>query len=93
MNRRLHGERLVPGTHRRRLHDLAWSDLAEGTFVLLEDDVPAVLVGDHLTEWTPLGYGIRRPRPRAGRAVVLTPPSTVAALRAGYEVQIDASAR
>lgn len=92
MNRQLHGERLVSGTHRRRLHDLAWGSLADGTFVMVED-VPAVVVGEHLTEWTPKGYGLRRPRPRSGRAVVLTPPSTIAALRSGYEAQIDPSAR
>ena len=92
MNRRLHGERLVAGTHRRRLHQLPWDALADGTFVLL-DDVPAVVVGDHLTDWSTQGYGHRRPRPRSGRAVVLTPPSTIAALCAGYEAQIDPSAR
>jgi hypothetical protein len=91
MNRRLHSERLVAGTHRRRLHDLPWDTLADGTFVML-DDVPAVVVGERLTEWTTDGYGRRRPRPRAGRATVLTPPSTIAALRAGYEAQIDPSA-
>jgi hypothetical protein len=91
MNRRLHQERLVAGTHRRRLHELSWDALADGTFVLL-DDIPAVVVGDHLTEWSSEGYGIRRPRPRTGRAVVLTPPSTIAALRAGYKAQIDPSA-
>ena len=92
MNRRLHGERLVPGTHRRRLHDLSWADLPDGTFALI-DETPAVIVGDHLTDWTSGGYGRRRPRPNHGTAAVLTPPATVAALRAGYEPQIDASAR
>ena len=91
LNRRLHGERLIAGTHRRRTQDLPWGELADGTFVLL-DDIPAVVVGDHLTEWTPQGYSLRRPRPRTGHAVVLTPPSTVAALRSGYEPQIDPSA-
>jgi hypothetical protein len=31
-------------------------------------------------------------RPAAGTAAVVTPPSTVAALRAGYAAQINASA-
>jgi len=92
INRHLHRERLVTGTHRRRLHALPWPDLPDGTFVLL-DDTPAVVIGDHLTDWTHHGYGPRRPRPRSGRAAVLTPPSTIAALDAGYEVQIDGSAR
>ena len=92
MNRRLHNERLVAGTPRRRIHDLPWSELADGTFVLL-DDVPAVVVGEHLTEWTVQGYGLRRARPRSGHAAVLTPPPSVAALRAGYEPQIDPTAR
>jgi hypothetical protein len=92
MNRQLHRERIVPGTHQRRLHELSWGGLPDGAFVLL-DGVPAVAVGDHLVEWTHDGYGRRRARPRAGVAPVLTPPSTVAALRAGYEVQIDPSGR
>jgi hypothetical protein len=91
MNRRLHGERIVAGTHRRRLHELAWRDLPDGTFVLL-DEVPAVVIDGDLVEWNHAGYGARRARPRTGRATVLTPPSTVAALRAGYEAQVDLSA-
>lgn len=91
MNRRLHGERLVAGTHRRWVHDLPWADLPDGTFVLLDGEA-CVVAGDHLTEWTPGGYGRRRARPSAGRACVLTPPSTVAALRAGYRPQIDETA-
>jgi hypothetical protein len=33
MNRQLHGERIVRGTHRRRLHRLPWADLPDGAFV------------------------------------------------------------
>ena len=91
MNRTLHGERIVRGTHRRRLHELAWDSLPDGTFVAL-DEVPALVHGDQLTEWTHEGYGARRARPARGTATVITPPATVAALRAGYPVQIDASA-
>ena len=92
MNRQLHRERLLAGTHQRRISGLPWRDLPDGTFVLL-DGVAAVVVGDQLSEWTHKGYGLRRDRPRTGSASVLTPPSTVAAIRAGYEVQIDPSAR
>jgi len=56
---------------------------------VLLDDSPALLVGDALREWTYAGYGGRRSRPSDGMARVITPPSTVAALRAGYPVQIS----
>jgi hypothetical protein len=92
MNRQLHAERLVAGTHRRRTHRLGWAGLPNGTFVLL-DSTPAVVVDDHVTLWTRQGYSRRRARPMHGIADVITPPSTVAALRAGYPVQIDVSAR
>jgi len=88
INRRLHGERIVRGSHRRRLHRLPWSGLPDGTFVLHEG-APAVVVGDRLSEWTREGYRGRRARPRRGDAEAITPPATVAALRAGYPVQID----
>ena len=88
MNRQLHGERIIRGTHRRRLHRLPWADLPDGTFVLI-DDAQAVIVGDRLTEWTHAGYGAHHPRPKGGTATVITPPSTVAVLRAGYPVQLD----
>jgi hypothetical protein len=92
MNRQLHRERIVPGTHRRRLHGLSWADLPDGTFVVRDGGIPAVVVGDHVTDWSQEGYAGRGARPRGGVAVVLTPPSSVAALRAGYPVQIDNSA-
>jgi hypothetical protein len=92
MNAQLHSERIVPGTHRRRLHELPWADLPDGTFVL-EDGQPALVLGDALVPWTIDGYGARRPRPKAGTATVITPPSTVAVLRAGYPVQIDDTAK
>jgi hypothetical protein len=91
MNQQLHAERIVRGTHRRCIHRLPWLDLPDGAFVLL-DTSPAVVIGDQLTEWTREGYRSRRARPTQGAADVITPPSTVAAFRAGYPVQIDDSA-
>jgi hypothetical protein len=92
INRQLHGERIVRGTRRRRIHELPWADLPDGAFVL-GDGTPAAVVGDGLADWTRDGYGRRRPRPKRGTARVITPPSTVAALRAGYPVQVDDAAR
>jgi hypothetical protein len=92
MNRQLHGERIVRGSHRRRTHEMPWAELPDGAFLLLGES-PAVIVGDHLSPWTREGYGGRRSRPSRGTANVITPPSTFAALRAGYPVQIDGAAR
>jgi hypothetical protein len=91
MNARLHGERIVRGTHRRRFHPMSWAALPDGAFVLL-GDAPWLVHDDELVSWTVEGYGARRRRPRDGMASVITPPSTVAVLRSGYPVQIDPSA-
>jgi len=91
INRRLHGERIVAGTHRRRLHQARWSELPDGAFVSL-DAVAALVLGAELVIWTPGGYAGRRRRPRRGTASVITPPSSIAAMRAGYPTQIDSSA-
>jgi hypothetical protein len=88
MNAQLHRERIVPGTHRRQWHDLPWAGLPDGTFVLF-DEGPAVVAGATVVPWTTEGYGSPVTRPRAGTATVITPPSTVAVLRAGYPVQLD----
>jgi hypothetical protein len=88
INRVLHGERIVRGTHRRRLHEARARDLPDGVFVEL-DGAPHVLTGDAAVAWTVEGYGDPRARPRSGPLTVITPPSTVAALRAGYASQID----
>jgi hypothetical protein len=92
MNRRLHGERIHRGTHRRRLHEVGWTELPDGAFVLL-DEVPALVLGTRLVGWTTAGYGEARRRPRRGTATAITPPATLAVLGAGYRVQIDAGAR
>ena len=92
INRRLHEERIFRGSHRRRLHTASWTDLPDGTFAVL-DEGSAVVVDDHLTLWGPDGYGAKVRRPKRGIATVLTPPSSLAALRAGYPVQIDDAAR
>lgn len=93
MNQQLHRERIFRGTHRRRLHPMPWGELPDGTFALLDSDSPAIVIGGQLIEWTTSGYAARRSRPLAGLASVITPPSSVATLRAGYPAQIDDTAR
>jgi hypothetical protein len=92
MNRQLHAERIVRGTHRRRLYPMPWAGLPDAAFVL-DGGGPALVLGERVVPWTSAGYGTARTRPRHGEAEVITPPSIVAALRAGYRPQLDAGAR
>ena len=91
LDRQLHGERIVRGTHRRRLHPMPWSGLPLGTFAML-DDGPALLTADSVVPWTTEGYGPPRRRPTTGTADVITPPSTVMAMANGYRPQVDPAA-
>jgi hypothetical protein len=91
INRQLHSERIVGGTHRRRLHSIPWRELPDGAFVFHEQE-PHLVRGQQLVRWTRGGYRERRSRPLRGEATVITPPSTVSVLRAGYPLQIDDAA-
>ena len=91
INRRLHAERLVAGTHRRQLHRMPWRSLPTGAFVLV-DGHPQLVRDDTVVPWSVKGYGRPALRPAVGDVDVLTPPSTVTVLQCGYEIQIDPSA-
>ncbi len=47
------------------------------------DDEPWLVLGAELLRWTPGGYTERRARPR-GNATIVTPQSSLEALRAGW---------
>ena len=91
INRQLHGERIVRGTHRRRLHQVPWADLPDGAFVL-RDEAPALVARQPPRRVDARGIRATPARPQRGKASAITPPATLAALRAGYPVQIDPSA-
>jgi hypothetical protein len=80
---RLHAERLDAETRAQRRHRTAFEALPDGAFVL-HDDEPHLVSGSRLVRWTASGYREATPRPAHGEAVVLTPPSLVAVLRAGW---------
>jgi hypothetical protein len=79
----LHLERIDPRTRARRLHEAALEELPDGAFVLLERE-PWLVLGDALLRWTPGGYTERATRVSADGAPLLTPPSLVAILQAGW---------
>jgi hypothetical protein len=88
IDRRLHGERIERGSHRRRFHPAPWAGVPDGAFVV-SDGGPALVAGDRLVPWTTSGYGPARRRPASSGdpALLITPPSIVAALRAGFRPQ------
>jgi len=76
IDERLHEERLGP--YRRR----PLRELPDGTFVL-RGGGPWLVLGGELLRWTSGGYADRVPSPR-GIAEVVTPPTLVEVLRAGW---------
>jgi hypothetical protein len=79
----LHAERVAVGTRGQLHHDAPFDELPDGAFVL-NDGEPHVVVGQGLLQWTARGYVARKPRPARREAVVITPPSLVAVLQAGW---------
>jgi hypothetical protein len=77
IDERLHAERLGPYREGRV------DELPDGAFVLV-DGKPWLVLGSELLRWTPGGYTERRARPDRN-ATVVTPPSSLDVLRAGWK--------
>ena len=93
MDAQLHAERIGPDRS-KRVFTANIDELPDGVFVNLDATVgDAWLIwGDDLLAWSPGGYTERRPRPRGEAVTVLTPRSTVAAIREGYVPEVHPSA-
>ena len=90
MDGRLHAERVGPGRQRHSPGEI--DDLPDGAFVTLDDADAFLIRGDALLRWSPGGYRERRRRPKGEFVTVLTPASTVRAIRSGYAPGIHPSA-
>ena len=80
----LHAERIDPATREHGRHVAPFDSLPDGAFVLL-GTAPHVVIGLDLLRWTPGGYVAGASRPARERATVITPPSLVEVLRAGWD--------
>jgi hypothetical protein len=93
---RLHSERLASDRSERskRSFVAALDELPDGVFVTVAawGEQAYLVRGDRLLSWSPGGYCERRLRPKGDEVRVLTPESTVRALRAGYAPEIHPSA-
>lgn len=95
MDRELDAERRVrhPSARRVWLKKTWRADadaLPDGTFIAIDHGAWMIRRGQAL-EWTSSGYAARRDRPR-GTVQVLTPPTIVGILRAGYPIAVHESA-
>jgi hypothetical protein len=81
LDRRLHAERV--NGRAKRTHLRSFAALPDGA-VLVEGQSFLAIEGRRLLRWSPGGYVEVRPRPGSGEALVLTPPTVIAALAGGY---------
>jgi hypothetical protein len=88
MDRVLQAERL--DGRAKRMHPMQIEDLPDGAMIAL-DGAAYARRGAQLFRWTETGYAEKIVRPQ-GTVNVLTPPSIVAILRAGYRPQWHPSA-
>ena len=89
VDRVLHAERL--DGRRKRVHRARFATLPDGTYVAL-DGAAWLLWNGALHRWSDRGYDARRGVPPGGTADVLTPPSVLKVLRAGYPVAVHPTA-
>jgi hypothetical protein len=90
MDRVLHAERLADGGT-KRTYRAGIDTLPDNTFVRVAGRI-ARIAGGSIQFWSFDGYGPTEARPKALDAEVLTPPSIVAVLEAGYTPELHMSA-
>jgi hypothetical protein len=89
MDEVLHRERL--DGRAKRTHRRAIDPLPDGAFIVC-DGTPFAVRGRMLLRWSPDGYSGQMPRPQGIMVDVLTPPSIVDVLSAGYRPRWHPSA-
>ncbi len=87
IDRTLHHERVEPRTHRKITYAAELASLPDGVLIAL-GEVAYLLWDSRLWAWSPGGYGDPLPVDGDPVVTVLTPRSTVAAIRAGYVPQV-----
>jgi hypothetical protein len=93
IDERLHAERMASDRSKRSFRG-SLDALPDGVFVPVAawGEQAYLVWGDSLFAWSPGGYRERRPRPKGQGVRVLTPKSTVEAIRAGYVPEVHGSA-
>jgi len=97
LNRRLERERLRRGRGLERAGDrIVWvariESLPNGTVIVGTRRAPLLVVEDRLMSYSFGGWADSSARPRQGSVQVITPPTSVAAMRHGFEPVLHPSA-
>ncbi|HEY3733971.1 MAG TPA: hypothetical protein VGL63_08650 [Streptosporangiaceae bacterium] len=87
----LHGER-VDRSRRKLTRRMPAAELPDGVMIRLVGGGAGLLAGGRVRPWSFGGYGIPADVGGTGVAEVLTPPSIVAAIAAGYRPMVHPSA-
>lgn len=90
LDRRLDAERR--NGRAKRTHILPVDDLPDGA-IYADGALAAAISGDRILRWSFAGYASPAPRPRGIAVACLTPPTSLAALSAGYAPEWHPSAR
>jgi hypothetical protein len=83
MDAQLHSERVESRSRRQRTSQAVAGSLPDGVMIR-HDGGPALLVGGQMLPWSFAGYQTAVPVDEDAMVEVLTPPSSVAAIAAGY---------
>jgi len=97
LNGRLAAERLRPGrglqrAEHRKLWCAPFDALPDGAVIVDRPGNARLVLGDRTLAFSPTGWTSLQVRPSHGMAHVLTPPTSVAALRHGFEPVLHPSA-
>lgn len=84
----LHAERITPRTRRQQRWRTRFGDLPDGAFVV-RDSGPCLVRNGRLHGWSWRGYGAPLSCAADEIVTVLTPPSSVAVLQAGYRPAVN----
>lgn len=84
-DRKLHAARALARRFAQNRHVADIADLPDGTFILGEDGMARLVLGETLRGFRPDGYLDPEPRPRSGPVTTLTPKPILQAFRNGYK--------
>jgi hypothetical protein len=91
MDAQLHAERVVSRSRRQRTHQAVAGSLPDGVLIRHAGE-PALMLGGQVLPWSFTGYQVPVPLDPGATVEVLTPPTSVATIAAGFRPVLHPSA-